>query len=122
MKLRVKGDNFTWRVSEEFLRREVPIVDPSSKPTSSAHGSATATGSDALVDMLRRELDIKNHQITQQSEMLTNQIELISGGPAYCSTIRHNVDALEFSKRLWRTFNDAIEIGNDINSGNTLAD
>ena len=29
--------------------------------------------------MLRRERDIKNHQITQQSEMLSKQIELISG-------------------------------------------
>ena len=79
VKLRVKGDNFAWRISEEFLRREIPIGEPSNKPTSSAHGSATATGSEALVDMLRRELDIKNHQITQQSEMLSKQIELISG-------------------------------------------
>ena len=77
VKLRVKGDNFAWRVSEEFLRREVPIGESSHKATSSGHGSAT--GSEALVDMLRRELDIKNHQITQQSEMLTKQIELISG-------------------------------------------
>ena len=79
VKLRVKGDNFAWRVSEEFLRREVPIGESSHKANSSGHGSATATGSEALVDMLRRELDIKNHQITQQSEMLSKQIELISG-------------------------------------------
>ena len=78
-KLRVKGENFAWRVSEDFLRREVPIGDASSKPGSSSHGATASAGSDALIEMLRKELDIKNHQITQQSEMLSKQIELISG-------------------------------------------
>ena len=77
--LRTKGENFPWQVSEELLRREVPVGDPSNKPHSETHGSTAATGSEALVDMLRRELDIKNHQITQQSEMLSKQMELISG-------------------------------------------
>ena len=29
--------------------------------------------------MLRRELDIKNQQITQQSELISKQMELVSG-------------------------------------------
>ena len=63
--LRLKGENFAWKVSEELLRREAPPAEPVSKQSSSSHAATTASSSDALVDMLRRELDIKNHQITQ---------------------------------------------------------
>ena len=79
LKLRMKGENFAWRISEELLLRAVPT-----EATSEKEGSATTPheGSDAgseLLAMLRRELDIKNQQITQQSEMLSRQMELISG-------------------------------------------
>lgn len=77
--LRLKGENFAWKVSEELLRREAPAAEPASKPSSSSHAATTASSSDALVDMLRRELDIKNHQITQQGELIGRQMELISG-------------------------------------------
>lgn len=79
VKLRVKGENFAWRVSEDFLRREVPVGDAASKPGSTSHAATAMAGTDAMIEMLRKELDIKNHQITQQSEMLSKQIELISG-------------------------------------------
>ena len=77
--LRTKGENFPWQVSEQLLRREVPVGDPSNQPHSATHESTAARGGDALVDMLRRELDIKNHQITQHSELISKQMELISG-------------------------------------------
>ena len=77
--LRMKGENFAWRVSEEFLRREVPMGEAGNKAGSSSHGATVSAGSEALIEMLRKELDIKNGQITQQSEMLSKQIELISG-------------------------------------------
>ena len=78
-KLRMKGENFAWRISEELLRREVPIeaeTDTGSKTPTPKQGS---DGNTELLAMLWRELDIKNHQITQQSEMLSKQMELISG-------------------------------------------
>ena len=64
-KLRVKGENFAWRVSEDFLRREVPIGEASSKPGSASHGATAAAGSDALIDMLRKELDIVDAESTE---------------------------------------------------------
>lgn len=78
-KLRLKGENFAWRISEELLRREVPVG--SAKPTGEErHDSQPRTAGDVeLLAMLRRELDIKNQQITQQAEMLSKQMELISG-------------------------------------------
>ncbi len=78
-KLRLKGENFAWRISEELLRREVTIE--TAKTTNDERGDSQprTAGDVELLDMLRRELDIKNQQITQQSEMLSKQMELISG-------------------------------------------
>lgn len=77
--LRLKGDNFAWRISEELLRREVPIESEPAEPVERLASRETNNGNVELLAMLRRELDIKNHQITQQSEMLSKQMELISG-------------------------------------------
>jgi hypothetical protein len=78
--LRSKGENFPWRVSEGLLRREVPLSEASTKPRSATHGSSAATGSEALVDMLRRELDIKNQQITQQMDLINGLSERLREG------------------------------------------
>ena len=78
-KLRLKGENFAWRISEDLLRREVTIE--TAKPTDDERNDSQlrTTGDVELLAMLRRELDIKNQQITQQSEMLVKQMDLISG-------------------------------------------
>lgn len=77
--LRLKGENFAWRVSEEFIRREVPVETEAKKGTASTSQGDSPDGTGELLSMLRRELDIKNHQITQQSELIGKQMELISG-------------------------------------------
>jgi hypothetical protein len=79
LRLRVKGENFAWRLSEELLRREVPIeaATENASPGSTARLAAHAEAD--LLAMLRRELDIKNEQITQQGQLLGKQLELISG-------------------------------------------
>jgi len=78
LQLRMKGDNFAWRLSEELLRREVPVEAASEKIIG---GSATrpAHADTELLGMLRSELEIKNQQIAQQSELISKQMELISG-------------------------------------------
>ena len=77
--LRMKGENFAWRISEELLRREVPIAAETAS-TMERHASRESTNANAeLLAMLRRELDIKNQQITQHSELIAKQMELISG-------------------------------------------
>lgn len=74
--LRVKGENFAWRISEELLQREIPVAAPSEKPSPSP---TMSEGHSELLAMLHEELQIKNQQITQQTEMLSKQMELISG-------------------------------------------
>jgi len=77
--LRMKGENFAWRISEELLRRAVP-PEPAVEKGSERFSGRNGYGSDAgLIETLRGELTIKNQQITQQAEMLTRQMELISG-------------------------------------------
>lgn len=75
--LRLKGENFAWRISEELLQREIPVVPPSEKTSTAS--PAMSEGHSELLSMLRRELDIKNQQITQQTDMLSKQMELING-------------------------------------------
>jgi hypothetical protein len=76
--LRLKGENFAWRVSEELLRREIPVSEPTG-PASSSHAGGAPAGESSLTEMLRKELDIKNAQITQQGDLIARQMELISG-------------------------------------------
>lgn len=79
LKLRMKGENFPWRLSEELLRREVPMEAGAEKGTmASAHRESAHDGYELLA-MLRRELDIKNQQFTQHAELIAKQMELISG-------------------------------------------
>lgn len=77
--LRLKGENFAWRLSEELLRREVPVeaAGATSTPRASAHAPGGAEGE--LLAMVRGELQIKNQQLAQQSELLAKQLELING-------------------------------------------
>jgi hypothetical protein len=76
--LRMKGENFAWRVSKELLDRELPAASPAEK-MERQDPSPPSPADAALISMLRRELDIKNQQITQHTEMLGKQMELISG-------------------------------------------
>jgi hypothetical protein len=79
LQLRMKGENFAWRLSEELLRREFPVESSQEKASTAAAAKTTAHGDSDLLAMLRRELDIKNQQITQQGELIGKQMELISG-------------------------------------------
>lgn len=77
--LRMKGENFPWKLSEELLRREVPPDTPSDKGSAGSIPKAATHADGDLLAMLRAELQIKNQQITQQSELIGKQMELISG-------------------------------------------
>lgn len=77
--LRIKGENFAWRISEELLRREVPVESAAEKGSDKAGARSLQDSEAELLSMLRRELDIKNQQITQHAEMLSRQMELING-------------------------------------------
>jgi len=78
--LRLKGENFPWRISEELLRRHAPEAGAKAAGESRAAPAAGGDGSAALVEMLRRELDIKNRQIETQNELLKGLSERLREG------------------------------------------
>ena len=78
-RLRVAGVNFAWQVSEELLKR-IPSPQPTTDhSTASSAGKSGGSGEAELLAMLRRELDIKNQQIGQQSDLIARHAELIGG-------------------------------------------
>ena len=79
LRLRTKGENFAWQISDELLQRELPPAALHEQDDAKRFSHAARDADVELLTMLRRELDIKNHQITQQSEMISRQMELISG-------------------------------------------
>ena len=80
LQLRIKGEPFAWRLTEELMQREWP-VDAAGEHGQAAASAKTASGAGdgELLAMLRRELDIKNQQITLHGELIGKQMELISG-------------------------------------------
>lgn len=79
LQLRIRGESFAWRLSEELLAREVPVHAEPEQGTPLAGGRPSAQADGELLAMLRRELDIKNEQIAQHGQLIGKQMELISG-------------------------------------------
>ena len=77
MQMRMKGENFAWQISEELLHRELPDEPANSQGSSTAKSMGSGEGE--LLAMLRGELQIKNQQISQQSELISKQMQLING-------------------------------------------
>jgi len=65
-RLRMKGENFPWRLSEELLRRELPAKAAPAEHVAAFEAKTSAHADGELLGTLRRELEIKNQQITQQ--------------------------------------------------------
>ena len=78
--LRLKGENFPWRISEELLRRHVPEGGAKPAGESKAGAQPAGDGSALLIEMLRRELDIKNRQLDTQNELLKGLSERLREG------------------------------------------
>jgi hypothetical protein len=80
LRQRMKGESFAWRLSDELLRRKIPLeagTEPGAAGASTRPSSGQGDGE--LLTMLRRELEIKNQQITVHGELIGKQMELISG-------------------------------------------
>ena len=78
LKLRVKGEGFAWRISQEWLQREIPAEPETPDGATTAHAASDSSAAELLA-MLQRELAIKNAQITRDSELLVKLTELVSG-------------------------------------------
>src|SRR5688572_24455113 len=53
LRLRAKGENFPWRVSEAFLRQKIAMDDPSKKGSETPHARTSSDANAALLSMLQ---------------------------------------------------------------------
>ena len=79
MSMRMKRENFAWRLSEKLLRREIASEPISENRSDSAPGKFHHDAQAELLAMLRRELEVKNEQIKSQADVIAKHAELISG-------------------------------------------
>ncbi len=78
VRLRTKGEAFAWQVSEDFLLKQMPPDDNAEKGTDAPGSRPAHTADPELVAMLRRELDIKNEQITQYIQANSKLMDTIN--------------------------------------------
>ena len=78
--LRVKGENFAWKISEELLRREMP--EGESKPSSDSKSNSQNGDdhSDAIIEILRGQLTIKDQQIAAANDVIKGLSERVREG------------------------------------------
>lgn len=79
LQLRLKGETFQWRISEDWLLRVAPPSNTGDKKANSTPRSNHELASLELLAILNRELEIKNVQIADQSSLLSKQAELVAG-------------------------------------------
>lgn len=77
-RLRLAGVNFAWQISEELLQR-IPAAPATEHSPASSKGKTGGSSEADLLAMLRGELDIKNRQIAQQTDLIAKHAELVGG-------------------------------------------
>jgi hypothetical protein len=95
---RVKGENFAWKLSEELLQREVPEGSAKSKSEMKTGG----TGSDqaaAIVEILRKQLDIKDQQIAAQNDVIKGLSERVREGNILMGSLQQQLSLSDGSSR-----------------------
>lgn len=96
--LRVQGDNFAWKVSEEFLAR----VAPASEPGAGNSPKRQTTAAEPLTELemvLTRELEIKNQQIAAQNEMMKSLSERLREGNILIGSLQQQYALSDGSRR-----------------------
>lgn len=98
-RLRADGVSFPWRISEELLRREIPDdpIPAGGRGGDAAKRATAGDGHGELIQMLRRELDIKNSQIERQAELLSQLGERIRESNILMGTLQNRLALTEAS-------------------------
>ena len=97
--LRIKGENFAWKISEQLLRREIPEPDPKTAAHSKNAGSQPNDGSAVLIEMLRGELEIKNQQIAALNKLTEGLNERLREGNILMGTLQQQFALTDGSAR-----------------------
>lgn len=88
--LRMNGENFAWKISEELLRREVPEGESKVRADAGQKTAGDMT-SPILIELLRKELEIKNQQIARQDELLKGLSERLREGNVLMASVQNQL-------------------------------
>lgn len=119
--LRIKGENFAWKISEKVLRREVPEGSVKSSSESKSLASSPNDGSATLIDMLRGELEIKNQQIATQNELMKGLSERLHEGNILIGSLQQQLAITDGSNRKRSGTVDAESTSEKPQQGNDVA-
>lgn len=78
--LRLKGENFAWKISEELLRREFPEGKRKSGSEAKSQTSSGNNQSDIIIELLREQLAIMKNQIATQTDLIKGLSERLREG------------------------------------------
>ena len=97
--LRMKGENFAWKISEELLRREIPEggASKNSEPKSSSQNGSDQSA--VIVEILRKQLDIKDQQISAQNDVIKGLSERVREGNILMGSLQQQLSPPEGSNR-----------------------
>ena len=88
--LRLKGENFAWKISEELLERAMAIDATKNKSEPKANSTSDAN-SDPIVEILRKQLDIKDQQIATQNEVIKGLSERVREGNVLMGSLQQQM-------------------------------
>ncbi len=114
--LRVKGENFAWKISEELLRREMPEGEPKSGTESKSRTNAGHDSSAAIIEILRGQLDIKDQQIAAQNDVIKGLSERVREGNILMGSLQQQLSPPDTAKR-----NTSDALATDASSSTTEA-
>ena len=81
--LKKKGENFTWKIREDVLMRHFEKAQ--------LQGKKSAYRSDDVLQILRRELDLKNQQIEKQLDVIQSLNERLREGNILMGTLQKHL-------------------------------
>lgn len=107
--LRLKGESFAWRISEELLGREIPANDSKGAKATKRNSAELGDASAAIIDVLKGELDIKNQQIAAQNEVIKGLSERVREGNVLMGSLQQRLSLTDGASP--RNNSDIVEAG-----------
>ena len=106
--LRVKGENFAWKISEELLRREMPKGESKSGSESKSNRQNGDDHADAIIEILRGQLTIKDQQIAAANDVIKGLSERVREGNILMGSLQQQLAPPDQANR---TKKDVVETG-----------
>ena len=97
--LRVKGENFAWKISEQLLRRVMDEEGPRANAESKSAVKGAPDQSTAIIEILRKQLDIKDQQIAAQNDVIKGLSERVREGNILMGSLQQQLSLTDGSSR-----------------------